>query len=162
MSINKVILLGNLGKEPEIKAFDNGGKIASITLATTKKGFTTKSGTTVPDKTEWHNIVMFNGLADVAEKYLHKGSKVYIEGEIRYREYEKDGQKKYITEIFCDNLEMCDRAQNSGSDSVSTPQPTSYQSQQKNASQPSKTVSSTYSSDNPLPPQGLGGDDLPF
>lgn len=112
MSINKVILLGNLGKEPEVKTFDNGGKIASFNLATTKKGYTAKNGTQVADKTEWHNIVAFSGLADICEKYLHKGSKVYVEGEIRYREYEKDGQKKYVTEILCDNLEMCDKPQN--------------------------------------------------
>ena len=102
----EVILLGNLGKEPEIKNFDGGGKIASFTLATTKKGYTTKTGTTIPDKTEWHNIKCFNGLADVCEKYLHKGSKVYVEGEILYREYEKDGVKKFVTEILVNELEI--------------------------------------------------------
>lgn len=111
MSINKVILLGNIGKEPEIKSFDNGGKIASFTLATTKKGYTTKNGTTVPDKTEWHNVKCFSGLAGVCERFLHKGSKVYVEGEIVYREYEKDGQKRFITEILVYNMEMCDKPQ---------------------------------------------------
>lgn len=119
MSINKVILLGNLGKEPEVKTFDGGSKIAQFTLATTKKGFTTKSGNVIPDKTEWHNVVVLSGLADVCEKYLHKGSKVYIEGELRYREYEKDGAKRYVTEIFCEKLEMCDKQQNSDSNAVS-------------------------------------------
>lgn len=147
MSINKVILLGNLGKEPEIKSFDNGGKMASVTLATTKKGYTTKQGTQIPDKTEWHNVVMFNGLADIAEKYLHKGSKVYIEGEIRYREYEKDGQKRYITEIFCDNLEMCDKPINNNTDKVV---------EQKPQVTP-QSYSETF-----LPNNGLGGDDLSF
>lgn len=108
MSINKVILLGNLGKEPEIKTFESGAKIAQFTLATTKKGYTAKSGNVIPDKTEWHNVVVFSSLADVCEKYLHKGSKVYVEGEIRYRDYEKDGVKKYVTEIFVEKLEMCD------------------------------------------------------
>lgn len=135
MSINKVILLGNLGKEPEIKSFDNGGKIASFTLATTKKGYTAKNGTQVADRTEWHNIKCFNGLADVCEKYLHKGSKVYVEGEIIYREYEKDGVKKSVTEILVNELEMCDKAQQTASNVASVPQQTNTPSPAQQAQQ---------------------------
>lgn len=150
MSINKVILLGNLGKEPEIKSFDNGGKIASFTLATTKKGYTTKNGTTVPDKTEWHNVKCFSGLADVCEKYLHKGSKVYVEGEIIYREYEKDGVKKFLTEILVDNLEMCDRPQNTASNAVSQPQQTNTSPQLEQAKNMLETIFNGDNDDDPF------------
>lgn len=150
MSINKVILLGNLGKEPEIKSFDNGGKIASFTLATTKKGYTTKSGTTVPDKTEWHNVKCFSGLADVCEKYLHKGSKVYVEGEIIYREYEKDGVKRIITEILVDNMEMCDRPQNTASNAVSQPQQTNTSPQLEQAKNMLETMFNGDNYDDPF------------
>lgn len=150
MSINKVILLGNLGKEPEIKNFDGGGKIASFTLATTKKGYTTKTGTTIPDKTEWHNIKCFNGLAEVCEKYLHKGSKVYVEGEIIYREYEKDGAKKFVTEILVNELEMCDKATQTASNGVSQPQQTNTPTPMQQATQ---VVTDAF---------GVANDGLPF
>lgn len=150
MSINKVILLGNLGKEPEIKNFDGGGKIASFTLATTKKGYTTKAGTTIPDKTEWHNVKCFNGLADVCEKYLHKGSKVYVEGEIIYREYEKDGVKKFVTEILVNELEMCDKATQTASNGVSQPQQTNTPTPMQQATQ---VVTDVF---------GVANDGLPF
>lgn len=150
MSINKVILLGNIGKEPEIKSFDNGGKIASFTLATTKKGYTTKNGTTVPDKTEWHNVKCFSGLADVCEKYLHKGSKVYVEGEIIYREYEKDGVKRIITEILVDNMEMCDRPQNTASNAVSQPQQTNTSPQLEQAKNMLETMFNGDNYDEPF------------
>ena len=150
MSINKVILLGNLGKEPEIKSFDNGGKIASFTLATTKKGYTTKSGTTVPDKTEWHNVRCFSGLADVCERFLHKGSKVYVEGEIVYREYEKDGVKRIITEILVDNMEMCDRPQNTASNAVSQPQQTNTSPQLEQAKNMLETMFNGDNYDEPF------------
>ena len=102
--INKVILIGNLGKDPEIQSFDTGVKKASFSLATTET-YRNREGQDV-DQTEWHNIVLWRGLADVAEKYLKKGSQIYIEGRIRYRTYEKDGQKKYITDIEADTLNM--------------------------------------------------------
>jgi single-strand DNA-binding protein len=98
-SINKVTLLGNVGKDPEIKTFQNGGKIANFSLATTERW---KDKTTGEQKseTEWHNIVVKNeGLVGIVEKYVKKGSKLHIEGKIETREYEKDGAKKYITEI---------------------------------------------------------------
>lgn len=104
--VNKVILVGNLGREPEIMTFDNGVKKASFSLATTES-YKNKEGNRV-DQTEWHNIVVWRGLADVAERFLHKGSKVYVEGKIRTRSYEQDGVKKYVTEIFGDNFVMLD------------------------------------------------------
>lgn len=105
--INKVILIGNLGKDPEVRTIDNGAKVATFSLATTET-FRSKSGDKV-EQTEWHNIVLWRGLAEVAEKYLKKGVTVYIEGKIRTRKYEKDGQSRYITEIVGDTMTMLSR-----------------------------------------------------
>ena len=107
MSINKVILMGNVGKDPEYKDFDNGGSVAQFTLATTDRAFKTANGTEVPERTEWHNIVLQNGLAKVAKEYVKKGDKLYIEGKIRTRSYEdNNGIKRYITEVHGFNMEM--------------------------------------------------------
>jgi single-strand DNA-binding protein len=107
MSVNKVTLLGNTGKAPDFKEFDNGGCVATITLATTKRGFTTKDGRQIPERTEWHNIVLQNGLAKVANQYVKKGDKLYIEGELRTRSYDDaQGVKRYITEIVATDMEM--------------------------------------------------------
>ena len=103
--INKAILVGNLGRDPEIQRFDNGVKKATFSLATTE-AYKGKDGEKT-SHTEWHNIVLWRGLADVAENYLKKGQTVYIEGRIRKREYEdKEGQKKFIYEILGDVLQM--------------------------------------------------------
>ena len=107
MSVNKVTLLGNTGKDPDFKTFDNGGCVAQFTLATTKRAFTTKDGRQIPKRTEWHNIVLQNGLAKVAQQYVHKGDKLYIEGELRTRSYDDaNGVKRYITEIVATDMEM--------------------------------------------------------
>jgi single-strand DNA-binding protein len=107
MSVNKVTLLGHTGKAPEFKTFDNGGCIATITLATTKRAFTTKDGRQIPERTEWHNVVLQNGLAKVANQYVKKGDKLYIEGELRTRSYDDaNGVKRYITEIVATDMEM--------------------------------------------------------
>ncbi len=103
--INKVILVGNLGRDPEVTRFDNGVKKASFSLATTEQ-YKGKDGEKA-SHTEWHNIVLWRGLAEVAENYLKKGNTVYVEGRIRKREYEdKDGVKKFIYEIMGDVLQM--------------------------------------------------------
>lgn len=108
MSVNKVFLLGNLASDPQVKEFDGGGKIASFRLATSERGYTTKSGQDVPERTEFHNVVIKKGgLAGVADKYLHKGDKVHIEGSLHYRSYkDKDGVDRYITEVQVESLEM--------------------------------------------------------
>lgn len=107
MSVNKVILMGHLGKDPEVTRFENGGEVAQFTLATTKKGFKTKDGREIPERTEWHNVVLSNGLAKIAEQYVKKGDKLYIEGELRTRSYEdNNGVKRYITEVYATNMEM--------------------------------------------------------
>lgn len=107
MSVNKVILLGNVGKDPEVRYLDTGIAVATLSLATTDRAYTLTNGTQVPEKTEWHNLVLWRGLAEVAEKYVHKGDKLYVEGKIRTRTYDdQSGAKRYVTEIFVDNMEM--------------------------------------------------------
>ena len=106
MSINKVILLGYTGKDPEVKDVA-GTKVANLSLATTEKGYTLQNGIQVPDRTEWHSLIFWKGLAEVVEKYVRKGSQIYIEGKIKTRQYEdRTGSKRYVTEIFVDKLEL--------------------------------------------------------
>ncbi|MDD2607168.1 single-stranded DNA-binding protein [Lascolabacillus sp.] len=107
MSVNKVILVGNVGKDPEMKYFDNDVAKANFSVATTERGYTTSNGTQVPERTEWHNVVCWRGLAQIAEKFVKKGTLVYIEGKIKTRSYDdQSGVKRYITEIIADNLEL--------------------------------------------------------
>ena len=107
MSLNKVQLIGNVGKDPEVRYLDNGVAVAAFPLATTERGYKLANGTQVPERTEWHNIVLWRGLAETAEKYVHKGDKLYIEGKIRSRSYDDaNGIKRYVYEIFADNMEM--------------------------------------------------------
>ena len=104
--MNRVLLIGNVVREPEIKYYEADQCVASFTFATTERGYTLPNGTVVPDRTDWHNIVLFKALAKYAEKYIHKGDKLYIEGRIRYRSYDdKKGMRRYVTEIYGDNLE---------------------------------------------------------
>ena len=102
-SVNKVILLGNAGKDPEVKNFDNGKKV-SLSLATTEK-YKDKSGQTV-ETTEWHNLTFWGKLGDVVEKYVKKGNQIYVEGKIKTTKSEKDGVTKYFTDIVCNEMTM--------------------------------------------------------
>ena len=105
--MNKVMLIGNVGKDPDVRYFEADQAVAQITLATTERGYTLQNGTQVPDHTDWHTIVFYRGLAKVVEKYVHKGDKLYVEGRIRYRSYDDQrGIKRYVTEILADNMEM--------------------------------------------------------
>ena len=107
MSVNKVILIGNVGRDPEVRYLDSGIAVASLPLATTERAYTLANGTQVPERTEWHNLVLWRGLAETAEKYVHKGDKLYVEGKIRTRSYDdQTGAKRYVTEIFVDSMEM--------------------------------------------------------
>lgn len=103
-SLNQVILIGNIGKDAEIRTLDNGVKVASFSLATSEGGYTTKEGKEVPEKTQWHNVVAWRNLASLAEKVAKKGEKLTVIGSISYREYEKDGAKRYATDIIADNI----------------------------------------------------------
>ncbi len=117
--VNKVILIGNLGKDPEVRAIEGGRKVVQFSLATTES-FKDKQGNKC-DNTEWHNIVFWGPIVDVIEKYLKKGSQVYIEGKIKTRSYDdKEGKKRYITEILGNNLTMLGSA--GGKESSSKPQ----------------------------------------
>ena len=99
MSVNKVILIGNVGRDPEVRYLDSGIAVASLPLATTDRAYTLANGTQVPERTEWHNLVLWRGLAETAEKY--------VEGKIRTRSYDdQTGAKRYVTEIFVDSMEM--------------------------------------------------------
>ena len=107
MSVNKVILIGNVGKDPDVRYLDTGIAVATFSLATTDRAYTLQNGTQVPERTEWHNIVLWRGLAQTAEKYVRKGDKLYIEGKIRSRSYDdQNGIKRTIVEIYVDNMEM--------------------------------------------------------
>lgn len=129
MALNKVFLIGNVGKDPEVHYFDSNTRKASFTLATTDRGFTRTDGTAVPERTEWHNIVVWRGLAEVVEKYVRKGSKLFIEGKITSRSYEdKSGVKRYVTEITAENLELLNRT-NATSDDSQMPSPSAQGNQ---------------------------------
>lgn len=108
MSVNKVILLGNVCEDPRIKVFNNGGKVVQFTLATNRRAYKAKDGKEIPEKAEFHNLVVsVPGLVGVAEKYVKKGNKLYVEGELRNRTYEDgDGVKKFITEIVVHSFEL--------------------------------------------------------
>jgi single-strand DNA-binding protein len=103
MGVNKVILIGNVGRDPEIKSLPSGIQLATFSLATTDKRFKDESGN---PRTEWHKIVAWRKLAEICERYVTKGKQLYIEGSIRTRTYEQDGQKKYVVEIHAEEMEL--------------------------------------------------------
>lgn len=143
MSVNKVILLGNVGQDPKVTYYDGGACVAQVSFATSEKGYTLQNGTQIPDRTEWHNLVFRNRLAEIVDQYVHKGDKLYVEGKIRSRSYDDQaGIKRYVTEIFVDNMEMLSPRNTSAA-------PTPQQSQQP-ASSPAASV------------QNNQADDLPF
>lgn len=110
-SVNQVTLIGNIGKDPEIRTLDNGVKVATFSLATSTGGFKKQDGTDVPEKTSWHNIVCWRGLADLAEKFVKKGDKLTVFGSISYREYEKDEVKRYATDIIAYDIVLMGKSE---------------------------------------------------
>lgn len=112
MSVNKVILVGNVGKDPEVRYVDQNRAVATFTLATTERGRKLTNGTEIPDRTDWHNIVTWGNLAETCGKYVKKGDKLYIEGKLRTRSYDDQrGVRHYVTEIFVENLELMSQKQ---------------------------------------------------
>ncbi|MCC8070212.1 MAG: single-stranded DNA-binding protein [Bacteroidales bacterium] len=108
--VNKVILVGNVGKDPTIR-FVETRQLAEFTLATTERGYTTATGVQIPERTEWHNIVMWDRHAEFAEKYIRKGTKLFIEGRLRYRTWvDRTGLKHNITEILVEQFDLLSRA----------------------------------------------------
>ncbi len=141
--INKVILVGNVGKDPEIRHIPNGTAVAQFSLATSET-YKDKNGAKTT-QTEWHNIVLWRGLAEVAEKYVKKGDALYIEGKIRSRSYDdKEGNKRYTTEIIGDTMQMLGRKQSGESSSTPT-------------TNPQENYTENTANEPPLAP-----DDLPF
>lgn len=107
MSINRITLLGNVGADPEVRD-TQGGKFATLRLATTTRGYARKDGSQVPERTEWHSLVVNGGLVQVVESYVRKGTKLYVEGELRYRKYtDRNGQERTAAEISVRDLELC-------------------------------------------------------
>ena len=105
--MNKVMLIGNVGKEPDIHYYDADQAVAKITLATTERGYTLKNGTQVPVRTDWHNLVFYRQLAKIVEQFVHKGDKLYVEGRLRYNTYDdKLGKRHFVTEIMVENMEL--------------------------------------------------------
>ncbi len=124
--VNKVILIGNVGADPDVKYLDGGIAVANIRLATTER-YKNKNGENI-DQTEWHNIVLWRGLAEVVEKYVKKGMRLYIEGRLRTRSWDdQNGVKRYTTEIFADNMQMLSRTEdNNITTSRSTTSPSTF------------------------------------
>ncbi len=144
MSVNKVILVGNVGNDPEVKHLDQDVKVAKFRMATSES-YRAKNGERVTT-TEWHNIVLWRGLAGVVEQYVKKGSRLYIEGKITNRQYEKDGETKYFTEIVANNMVMLD----------------SKESSENQSNRNSTTSDNQFDSEEAEVNEHGGDDDLPF
>lgn len=150
MSVNKVILIGNVGKDPEVRYFDENTPKASFSLATSES-YNNKQGERVTN-TEWHNIVMWRGLATVVEKYVKKGDKLFIEGKITSRSWDdENGQKRYITEVVANNMEMLTPKGGNG-DPNNTQQSQPAASTPPNVSEPNTApIDTTPAEDDDLP-----------
>jgi single-strand DNA-binding protein len=147
-SVNKVILIGNLGKDPEVRYLESGVPIANFPLATSES-YTDKNSGERRNQTEWHNIVLWRGLAEVAEKYLRKGQKVYIEGKLRTRSWnDKDGATRYTTEIVAENMTMLSPREEHSSNTAEKP-----------GYPPTQETPPTHT---PLNTSFMEDDDLPF
>lgn len=152
--VNKVILVGNLGKDPEVRHLESGAVVTSFPIATSETYKDRNTGER-REQTEWHNIVLWRGLAEVAEKYLHKGDQVYIEGKLRTRSWEKDGITRYTTEVVGDNMTMLG-SRSSGGNGGMSPEP----AQQSQPASNTNTQSGNSSSGSPVEEDVT--DDLPF
>lgn len=147
--VNKVILVGRLGKDPEVRHLEGGVAVASFSIATSET-YTNKEGARV-EQTEWHNIVLWRGLAEVAGKFLSKGKMVYIEGKLRTRSYEKNGEKRYATEIVGDTMTMLDRKEDAATGMAAPAETTNTASKENTIVAPP-----------PVAVDNNASDDLPF
>lgn len=147
--VNKVILVGRLGKDPEVRNLENGATVANFTMATSES-YKDKTTGEKKEVTEWHNIVLWRGLAEISQRYLHKGDMVYIEGKLRTRSWEKEGVTRYTTEVVADNMTMLStKGSGGGSGDMSS-------SSSRNMDRsPSESYSTGGAADS-------GTDDLPF
>lgn len=157
--MNKVMLIGYVGQEPEVRYYDKDQCVARVRLATTERGYTLPNGTQVPDRTDWHNVIFFQRLAKVVEGYVHKGDKLYVEGRIRYRSYDdKKGMRRYVTEINAENMELLTprRMHADGTQATAVSQQSSgsqhgVTGEQRNAAVTPQQNASTQSSQEDLP-----------
>lgn len=165
-SLNKVMLIGYLGDEPKVERLQSGAVKATLSLATTKKGYTTQSGSVIPDRTEWHRVVYWSKPAEVCERFLHKGSCIYSEGELTTRSWDDaDGKNHYVTEINGNVLQLLDKRQGEGSG-----QQAGQNAPQRAANAPRDQSSAPSQSPAPSCDQATGevlgrddaNDDLPF
>lgn len=136
--VNKVIIVGNVGKDPEVRYLPSGGAVASISVATSERWKDKDTGQQ-QERSEWHRIVFFNRLAEIVGEYVRKGSKIYIEGSLRTRSWEQDGQTKYATEIVASEMQLLDSRQG-GSPAAQTndapPRPINHNTQHSNHGRP--------------------------
>lgn len=165
--INKVILVGNVGLDPEVRALESGAKVARLRLATTER-YTDRQTNETKELTEWHTVTLWRGLADVVDKYVHKGSQLYIEGSLRTREWtDKDNQKRYTTEIVATEMKLLGRRMDAPSSQVANDYAQPMQQPQQSYQSPQQP---TYQQPVQAPVQqpaapeipAESGDDLPF
>ena len=160
--INKVIIVGNLGRDPETRYLPSGGAVTNVSVATSKAWRDRDSGEQ-KERTEWHRVVFFNRLAEIASEYLKRGSKIYLEGELRTREWERDGQKHYTTEIVADEMQMLDgRGGMDGGNSQGPSGPSMSQGSGQGNGQANSGGSSRAADDFGPPPSDDFDDDIPF
>ena len=167
--INKVILIGNVGSDPDVRTLSSGAKVAKIQVATSEK-FKDKATNSTTTRTEWHNIILWRNLAEWAEKYIRKGAQIYIDGSIHYRKYtDQSGVEKYATDITANDFKLLGRkADNQASQTAPAPTPAPSQGQQYvptpaygNSTQQGNQAATASQVANPAPmPEDV--DDLPF
>lgn len=173
--INKVILVGNVGLDPEVRTLETGVKVARVRLATTERIFNRQTNETT-EHTEWHTITLWRGLAEVVDKYVRKGSQIYIEGRLRSREWERDGQKHYATEVVADDMKLLGKRSDNGAQEGYQPSASSYQQsapqayaqpapqpyRQAQPAQPAQPAPQPVEPMAPAAPMNDDPDDLPF
>lgn len=152
--VNKVIIVGNLGADPETRAMGNNGSVTNIRVATSEQWKDKNTGQP-QERTEWHRVVFFNKLAEIAGQYLRKGSKVYLEGSIRTRKWQnQEGEDQYTTEIVCDQMQMLDSKNSNGGDQQQSQGFAGYDNQQQAPQQQEPR--------GPLGDNSVDDDDIPF
>jgi single-strand DNA-binding protein len=160
MSYNKALLIGNVGKDPEVRHLESGASVASFPLATTER-FRGRDGN-MQEQTEWHNIVCWRGLADLSEKYIHKGSQIFVEGKIRTRSWtDQSGQKRYTTEIIADAIRLLGKKQDGGDAGYGNSYGSSSYNNNNKAASAGDGVAAGGKEDLPADESG-SDDDLPF
>lgn len=163
--VNKVILVGNVGNDPEFRVMPNGNGVANVSLATSETWKDKNTGAQ-QEKTEWHRVIFFNRLAEIVEQYVKKGSKLYIEGRLQTRSWEQDGVKRYTTEIVSNEMQMLDSRGSAGASPGDNP----FGQQQQSAAPAAAAASSTAAATSTAPAQAQAApanfdnfdDDIPF